>query len=279
MWYHLIQIWCQYPISITCTYFLMCIEFTIEALSAFFLGMAVDSLLNKNTAGFITYCGLSVASVTIAVCRRCVDTRTFVSIWKQRTQLGISTMLKNNVKTPAIISRSHLLNVYGDFMEYTLPSIISAAIDILVAWIMIWRVVPIMGYITLPLIVFGLLIQRYVSNKIYVIETAKQRVAEQNDLSIIESRIHDLNVGLETTSKLVIERSDLEAFNWCLIDVMSIVSSGTLLLMLVGETHTTGDIVSTLAYSRQLFFKTNFMNFLHSAIRQMKLSQELLTDK
>lgn len=279
MWYHMIQIWYKYPLSITFTYLLMCVEFTIEALSAFFLGLAVDSLINGNTHGFVLYCALSVATVTIAVSRRCVDTRTFMGIWRERMQSGIATMLKNNVRTPAIISRSHLLNVYGDFMEYTLPSIISAGIDIIVAWIMIWRVVPLMGYVILPFIISGLVIQKYVSDRMYAIETSKQKVSEQNDLSIIEGRIDDLNDGLITASKLVIERSDLEAFTWCLLDVMSIGCSGVLLIVLVGETHTTGDIISTLAYSRQVFFKTNFMNFLHAAIRQMKLSQSLLSGK
>lgn len=241
----------------------------------YLIGMAVDALLGNHPAGFYWFVAFSGTACVIGLMRRMVDTRTFSYIWERRAVASINNMIKNGVAPSSIISRGHLQTTYGDFLEYTMPTIVSATIDVITSVVMLWLIIPHITAVTIPCMAMLFYIQIKASQAFMHLDRQRQQASEACDSSIVNCDTDNVVRSYAVVPEIMIKRSDLEAVIWAFSDVLSLVVSAFMIMALTTEKHSVGDIISSVTYCRQMFFKANFLNFLLSHLRQMKLSEEL----
>ena len=275
MWTALFQIISNNLLRIGVTYSLMLLEFIIYAITPYLIGVAIDSLLYANGTGFLIFIISSITACLIGTIRRMVDTRTFSVIWVRRATNSILTMIKSGVSSSSVISRGHLQTTYGDFLEYTMPTIISAFIDVVAAIIILWMIIPVITCYVSFCVIALCLVQVLLSRKLMTLDRQKQSVVEESDAAIMGRDGKRIVTAYDKIPHLLIRRSDLEAFGWALTDIMSVSFSAVAIYYLTTNNHSVGDVISTVTYCRQVFFKTNFISFLLTHLRQMKLSEEL----
>lgn len=253
----------------------MILEFIIYAMQPYLIGMAVDALLDDRPAEFYGFIAFSSIACIIGLMRRMVDTRTFSYIWERRAVASINGMIRSGVTPSSIISRGHLQTTYGDFLEYTMPTIVSATIDVITSVIMLWIVIPHITAVAIPCLAMLLFIQIKASQTFMHLDRQRQHASEACDRSIVNCDTDSVERSYAIVPIIMIRRSDLEAAIWTVSDILSITISAFMIIALTTEKHSVGDIISSVTYCRQMFFKANFINFLLSHLRQMKLSEEL----
>lgn len=273
---HITEIVYQNKWRIGFTYLLLVSEFVMFALIPFLMGKAIDSLLKNSFDNFYFYLSISIAAMFIGVFRRRFDTRTFVRIWHSKTYSAICYMIGRNVDSSKIISRAGLARTYGDFLEYTLPAIINAVIDLVIAIIMIWMVVPVTAYQVAVMVLLTFVVQYWFSIALRKIEIEEQKVRENNDAAIVQKDVDTILEGHKKLMKLMVRGSDIEASCWRLVELLGIIAEVMIVFALVQSEFTAGMIMSTVAYGHKVFEKTNFMNFLYSHIRQMQVAEKFM---
>lgn len=273
---NLSSIFLRHKYKIVFTYSLMFCEFTLDALMPLLLGRAIDALLNKETFDFYLFIILGLSSIIIGVARRRIDTRTFINVFKDNALSSIEKMLAIHQDRAKIISRSHLIRTYGDFLEYTLPSIISSIIEICVSLFMLWYVIPTVSYFITGMIVCAIIMQKIVSDMMMKHERSWQEAAENIDRSILNGDFWEVKRWHDIGCPHHIQRSDIEAFSWNALILMCVITEIVVIYTLTSEKHSAGSIVATVSYCRSVFNKTNFINFLFNHLRQMELSQQLI---
>lgn len=273
---NLFVIFTRHKYKIAFTYMLMLVEFILDSLMPLFLGRAVDALLSNTIVDFYVFIAVMVFSLFIGTARRRIDTRTFMCVYKDNMLSTIKKMLASYNDRAKIVSRTHLVRTYGDFMEYTLPTIISAIIEIIVSLLMLWWVIPMVSYWVAALVVMAIVVQKVVSDRMMIYERAWQEACENIDKSILENNYDAVTDYIGQALPNHVKRSDVEAFCWNIIDLMSIVTQIFVIYSLTANNHSTGAILSTVSYCRSVFAKTNFINFLFTHLRQFKLSEQLI---
>jgi hypothetical protein len=275
MWSELKHILTANGIRILLTYSLMLIEFFICALYPLLIGIAIDSLLANRGYGFVLFLVSSVMVCILGVMRRMIDTRTFSYIWVTKAKHSIISMIRANIPSSSIISRGHLQTTYGDFLEYTIPTVVSAAIDVMTAAIILSTMLL---YVTTAAIMGVCLIvyaQVKISAYLMTLDRIRQQCAESCDKAVVERSEKSVIEAYDEVPRIMVKRSDIEAIGWAFSDLIAVIFSVIVIMECTSNQHSVGEIITAVAYIRQIFFKTSFISFLLSHMRQMKLSEEL----
>jgi len=225
----------QHKWRILFTYTLLITEFVVFAMIPYFMGKAIDCLLVNNFSGFYWYLAISVGGFLSGFFRRRVDTRTFMRIWQIRTFDAIRSLIARGIESPRIISRANLARTYGDFLEYTLPSILNAVIEISIATVMLWLVVPTTTYFVFGLVVAAILLQYLFSIVLRKIEVLAQREREQIDRMIVQQNVEEIGLGYDNLRKFYIRASDLEATCWGVVHLLGVASVVLVVFALLGD--------------------------------------------
>ncbi len=265
-----------YWLQIGFTYFLMLCEFTSAAFIPLLLGKAVDGLFNNEFIDFYLLIGLSLFSFVFGFLRRRVDTRVFSQVYRDSLLSVINRLLNVGIDKSRIISRAHLIRANGDFLEYTLPLLIGSTIDVIVALLMLWMVLPVVSVIIAIMVISILVLQRIVSSIIFKYEAVWQHATEDVDRAILAGSTTEVNDYLNRGLPMLIGRSDVEAFCWGLVDLLSVVTQLSVVYYLSVGGYTTGCILASVSYCQTVFSKANMFNFLYSYLRQRRLSADLI---
>ena len=266
---------------IATTYALLGIEFAAFSVMPYLLGKTVDGLLAGRRRYFGIYLACSLGAFVLGVVRRRLDTRVFTGVWVDRSLVSIRRLASGGVSKSYILSRVGLVGTYGNFFETTVPATVSAVVDLVISFAMIWVVVPvtaaIVGLEALLAIastyVFSFFIQR--------VERQTQVARERTDARIVADDLSRIEADYAGLRRQYIRRSDIDATCWGVVDLLKIAADATAMLALVRwaalqPTPPVGTILATLMYTARLFEKAGFLSAYFNHLKQIQMVDDIL---
>ena len=105
-------------------YFIVLLETIFFSIQPTIIGNAIDDLINGSYLNIYIYSVFIVFLLAIGTARRFLDTRIYISIWKDSVLKSIEKMRSKNVSSEKIFSRYNLTNYYVDAFEVVIPHMI-----------------------------------------------------------------------------------------------------------------------------------------------------------
>ncbi len=118
----------KWRISLTLGLVLM--EAALTLLFPLSIGLAVNGLIDDNYAGITFLGGLTIGMLIIGSARRYYDTRVYSGIYRVLANEMVEREQKKGTEVSAISARSSLLTELVEFMENSLPEIVTAVIGV-----------------------------------------------------------------------------------------------------------------------------------------------------
>lgn len=258
------------------TYLMLCVEFALFSILPHMLGKTIDALLAGSRQQFYMYLLASVAACIIGTARRRLDTRVFMQVWVDKSLDSIKDLLNRGIRKSFILSRVGLVGTYGNFFEFTIPSTFSAVIEILISFLMIWWVIPEMSYWLGALALLAIFSTYAFSFSIQRVERETQVLREETDARIVNDDFDQLEQDYNGLRDKYIQKSDLDAYCWRWVEVLSIIASVIAIFALVDSKQSAGTIMSSLMYTGKLFEKAGVLSFFFNHWKQIKMVDDVL---
>lgn len=261
---------------ICCAYILLTIEFAIFAVLPHLLGNTIDSLLKDEYRDFWIYVAAFVVAVSIGTTRRRLDVRVFQQVWVDKSLEAIKKLRERGVGLSFILRRVGWIRTYGDFFEYTVPSTFNCVIEIAISVVMIWLVIPYTAVLLSFLALVGIFSTYVFSFYVQKVQSQWQELRELTDAKIVAGDFSMLEEDYDKMRHKHIRRSDLDAFCWRWIEILSIVSSIIAIFALVQSHQSVGSIMATLVYAGKLFEKSGILSFYFNHLKEIQMVDQIL---
>ena len=118
------------PARVGVTIALVLVEAATELLFPLFIGRAVDGLIDGDRAGLVQLGLLAVGALIVGAARRLYDTRTYAALYELIAAERVERERERGADVSSIAARSTLLNEFVEFLENSMPEIVSGAIGI-----------------------------------------------------------------------------------------------------------------------------------------------------
>lgn len=249
-------------------YFILVVEYILYSSMPWLLGKSVDSLLLANYTHFYLYATSAFFGLCIGILRRRLDTRIFSTIALQMTEEFLGKMFRSNLCSSKILVRIKKINLFTQFAEYTIPSVVRSSIYILVSFACLFSM---MGSLTFCL--FGVMLTTIITSHLFSTRIEKcieasQLIEEQKEKAIIERRENEVMEYCRTSRKLDVKISDIQAANWGVVDICCIICElGSILILTLTKTPSPGEIMSSFVYVQSL---CGYFQIFPSIIEQLK---------
>ncbi len=116
---------------------LVLIEAAIDLLFPLFIGIAINGLLDGDRTGVIALGGLGLVALTVGSARRFFDTRAYSGIFETIGAEMVARERLRKTETSAIAARTTLLGEFVDFLEDSMPALVTTLIGTVGALIII----------------------------------------------------------------------------------------------------------------------------------------------
>ena len=107
---------------------LVLVEAGIELLFPLFIGIAINDLLEDSSRGVVMLAGLGVAALAVGSARRFFDTRAYTGIYEAIATELVSREQRRGTETSKIAARTTLAGEFVEFLEDSMPEIVTASI-------------------------------------------------------------------------------------------------------------------------------------------------------
>ncbi|MEM7286565.1 MAG: ABC transporter six-transmembrane domain-containing protein [Actinomycetota bacterium] len=107
---------------------LVLVEAAIELLFPLFIGLAINDLLDDSYAGVFWLAGLGVVALAVGSARRFYDTRAYAGIYEAIAPELVAREHARDTETSKIAARTTLAGEFVEFLENSMPEIVSATI-------------------------------------------------------------------------------------------------------------------------------------------------------
>jgi hypothetical protein len=261
---------------IFCAYTLLTVEFAVFAILPHLLGNTIDSLLKDEYRDFWIYVGAFVVGITIGTTRRRLDVRVFQQVWVDKSLESIKKLRERGVGLSFILSRVGWIRTYGDFFEFTVPSTFNCVIEIVISAAMIWLVIPVTAYLLIGLALVGILSTYIFSFYVQRVQMEWQKLREDTDARIVSGEFSTIEEDYDKMRHKHVRHSDLDAFCWRWIEILSIVSSIIAIFALVRSNQSVGSIMATLVYTGKLFEKSGILSFFFNHLKEIQMVDKIL---
>jgi ABC-type multidrug transport system fused ATPase/permease subunit len=220
----------QHKLNLALTYSLFAIEMAGALLRPFFLGVAINDLINNSYTGLIYLCLVHLAWTVVGTLRHRLDTRTYTAIY---TNL-VTTFLKRNYQNNEVSklsAHSGLAREFVDFLEFDLVYIAEAFFNLLGSLLLLYFYdAKIVGLCMLVLVPVSVLSYFY-GKKMRRLNHLKNNELEQQVDTIAKGNHLAIKRHYENLRRWQIKISDQEAINFGLMEVLVIVVIAASLLM------------------------------------------------
>lgn len=112
------------------TLLLVVLEAAVMLLFPLFIGLAINDLLQDEIGGLVLLGVLSAAALAVGSLRRLLDTRTYSAIYETTATELATAEHARGTDVSAIAARSTLLTEFVEFLENSMPMIVSSVIGI-----------------------------------------------------------------------------------------------------------------------------------------------------
>ncbi|MEM9037269.1 MAG: ABC transporter six-transmembrane domain-containing protein [Actinomycetota bacterium] len=107
---------------------LVVVEAVIELLLPLFIGIAINGLLDDDRTGLWWLAALGTAELVIGSLRRFVDTRAYTGMYETLAGELVEREQANDTPTSTVAARTHLLTEVVEFLEDSLPQVVTATL-------------------------------------------------------------------------------------------------------------------------------------------------------
>lgn len=252
----------------------------IDLLFPLFIGFAINGLLVQDTMPLVALGALGVSALVIGSGRRFYDTRAYAGIYTIIATEMVANEQQKETPLSGIAARATLLTEFVEFLENSLPMIVTSVMGVVGVLIIILSLNTSVFWAALALLI--LMIAIYVATGRWNFEFNKRyndQLEEQVD--VLSSQKLDL---IETHFKLVmrwnIRLSDLETFNYVLIwlGIIALLVYSPVAVIDGGEDNF-GTIFSTIMYVFQYIDAIVMLPFfIQQIIRLQEISARLSGD-
>lgn len=212
------------------TYSLFSLEMLGSLLRPFFLGLAVNDLVEGSYRGLIMLSGVHLAWVIIGTIRHMYDTRTYSAIYNSLVTKFLSRRY-GKTEVSKLSAHSTLSREFVDFLEFDLAYVIEALYNLLGSLILLYfydsAVVGVCFAILLPVIAVSF----FYGRKMRRLTRLKNNELERQVGIIAEGNKSTIRGHYNSLRKWQIRISDKEAFNFGIIEIMVIIVIAASLLI------------------------------------------------
>ena len=209
----------KHKVQLLITYILFSLEMLGSLLRPFFLGKAVDDLIEGSYDGLIILSLVHVAWLIIGTIRQRYDTRTYSSIY---TSLVTKFLSRRYLKTDVskLTAHSTLAREFVDFLEHDLIYVIEAAYNILGSLIILFFYDKLIVGICLAIMVPVIIISILYGKKMLRLNKFKNDELEKQVDIISTGNNHVIRHHYNNLRKWQIRISDKEAWNFGFMEIM-----------------------------------------------------------
>lgn len=240
----------RHKIRLGITYLLFSLEMTGALLRPFFLGMAINDLMQGSYRGLIILSAVHFAWLVIGTLRHRYDTRTYSTIYTSLVTKFLSKRIKSS-EVSKLSAHSTLAREIVDFMEFDLVYIIEAFYNIVGSMILLFFYQS-----SVVLLCLGILLPVMALSYIYG-KKMKMLTRLKNDE--LEKQVNIISSGdkkaiyqhFNNLRKWQIRISDQEAWNFGIMEMMVMVVIAVSLLItnqVTGTTVLAGHIIGIYNY-------------------------------
>ena len=244
------SIWKDYKLRLFITYSLYAVEMLGLLLRPYFLGEAVNGLINKSYHGLFLLVGAHLVWVVVGTIRHMYDTRTYSAIYTSLVTRFLARRY-NKTEVSRLSAHSTLAREFVDFLEFDLVYVIEAIYSIIGSLILLYFYDAAVVAVCMALLVPVLAISYFYGKKM------RQLTKEKNDE--LEKQVNIISQGnkliirshYNKLRKWQVKISDKEAINFGIIEILVMIVIGSSLLIstnLFGTTVLAGNIIGMYSY-------------------------------
>ncbi len=201
------------------TYTLFSIEMLGLLLRPFFLGRAVDDLLEGSYKGLIYLAVSHLVWLVAGTIRHMYDTRTYSSIYTTLVT-GMLSRKYHSAEVSKLSAHSTLAREFIDFLEFDLNYVVEAAYSLIGSLIMLLFYEKIVVLLCLIVLIPVLIISYYYGKKMKRLNKMKNDELE-NQVGIIATRnVKKINQHYANLRKWQVKISDKEAWNFGVMELL-----------------------------------------------------------
>lgn len=232
------------------TYLLFSLEMTGALLRPFFLGMAINDLMQGSYRGLIILSAVHFAWLVIGTLRHRYDTRTYSSIYTSLVTKFLSKKIKSS-EVSKLSAHSTLAREFVDFLEFDLVYIIEAFYNIVGSMILLFFYQSSVVFLCLAILLPVMLISYIYGKKMKRLTRLKNDELEKQVNIISSGDKKAIHQHFNNLRKWQIRISDQEAWNFGIMEMMVMVVIAVSLLItnqVTGTTVLAGHIIGIYNY-------------------------------
>jgi ABC-type multidrug transport system fused ATPase/permease subunit len=232
------------------TYLLFSLEMTGALLRPFFLGMAINDLMQGSYRGLIILSAVHFAWLVIGTIRHRYDTRTYSTIYTSLVTKFLSKRIKS-AEVSKLSAHSTLAREFVDFLEFDLVYIIEAFYNIVGSMILLFFYQSSVVFLCLAILLPVMAISYIYGKKMKRLTRLKNDELEKQVNIISSGDNKAIHRHFNNLRKWQIRISDQEAWNFGIMEMMVMVVIAVSLLItnqVTGTTVLAGHIIGIYNY-------------------------------
>jgi ABC-type multidrug transport system fused ATPase/permease subunit len=232
------------------TYLLFSLEMTGALLRPFFLGMAINDLMQGSYRGLIILSAVHFAWLVIGTLRHRYDTRTYSTIYTSLVTKFLSKKIKSS-EVSRLSAHSTLAREFVDFLEFDLVYIIEAFYNIVGSMILLFFYDSSVVFLCLGILIPVMAISYIYGKKMKRLTRLKNDELEKQVNIISSGDKKAIHQHFNNLRKWQIRISDQEAWNFGIMEMMVMVVIAVSLLItnqVTGTTVLAGHIIGIYNY-------------------------------
>ena len=212
----------QYKYKLLLTYSLFSVEMLGLLLRPFFLGKAVDDLLEGSYRGLIYLASAHLVWLVAGTIRHMYDTRTYTAIYTALVTRLLSRKYKDS-DVSKLSAHSTLAREFIDFLEYDLNYVVEASYNLIGSLIMLFFYDKLVVLVCFVILVPVIAISYFYGKRMKRLNQLKNDELE-NQVEIIGTRNDKkINQHYANLRKWQIKISDKEAWNFGIMELLVLV--------------------------------------------------------
>lgn len=235
---------------ISLTYFLFSLENFLRLSQPLVLGWAINDLLASSYHGLMWFIAQHLAHLAIGTFRQMYDTRAFTAIYTVLATRLVAEQRSQGIEVSRVAARSAMSRSYVEFFEQYVPLVIRSLFSIGGALIMLAVYDPVLVLYCLGLTVPAYWLNRYYSEKTFVLNGRLHDEFEREVQVIEQGDKEPIREHYQAVAGWRVKLSDAEAINFSLMEffVLAVILLSLIRFCSTENPPPAGDIFAVFRY-------------------------------
>jgi ABC-type bacteriocin/lantibiotic exporter with double-glycine peptidase domain len=234
-------------------------------------GMLINSFLSGKGWGLAAFSLAYLGWQGAATFRRILDTQVFTLVYTQVVERTVAHHKETKIDTSTINARIELLKSVVEFFEVDLPFLINSLLTMFGAAALLFFYNANLALICIIVIVPSLILNYFFGRKMALV-TEKVNNAYEQQVEIIETHaLPEIKTYLQQVRRLNIQKSNLEAINFGMIEVFVFIMIVVSLYIICHTPQLNyGSIVATYGYILRFAYSFDFIPHLTARLASIR---------